>query len=298
MKKGEKIRGFSLFELLMASILSSLLMGILLQGYLTTKKFYKTQTKLVDLNENLRFADFIFWQTIMQAGFAGCRKACDLDLKNHLENYAAYRDLRFGIRGYHSDHPPPRLLKNKNHLVSGADIIVVGKASSEATALLSSAAVGTRAIRVEANPITEGKHIVLIADCKNADLIYSKSEGAEIISFETKLAHEYAERNTEVRIFEEAIFFVREHPGEKRLPSLYFCTNSDDGRIDELIPNVSDMKVSYGVDIQGRHVYRSAKEIVDVKVWDTVSEVIIDLKMHGRSSPIQKSIYVRLRNGH
>jgi hypothetical protein len=293
MKYIKQANGFSLLELLIAVFLGTLLLGVLLQSYLGAKKIYRTQSDLADLSENMRFADFILWQSITQAGFAGCRRASELDLINHVKD-EKYAGLFFGVRGYDSVYLPSYL---KGDIVKGTDVIVIGKASSQVVSILENVAKGTDSILVEQNPTTESKHLLLISNCENADLFYSKGRRKKEIVSNASLAHAYNKKNAEIRFFEEVTFFIK-YPSDKKnrpIPGLYFCINR--GRADELISNVSDMQVSYGINVSGSHQYLKAKKIVDLKLWDKILDVRIDLTMHNKLklSTKQKRIYIKLR---
>lgn len=294
MSIGKQMSGFSLLELLLAAFLGVSLLGTVLQSYLGVKSIYRAQSDLANLSENMRFVDFILWQSIAQAGFAGWRRVAELDLNNSIKR-EEYDNPFFGIRGYDSANPPFYL---NSSVVAGTDVIVIGKASSEATPVLNSVPKGARSILVERNLTTESKHFLLISDGENADLFSSKGQKKKIINLSplsASLAHDYRKGNAEVRLFEEMIFFIK-YPSDKKersLPGLYLCFNR--GHVEELISDVSDMQVSYGVDIGGSHNYLKAKEIVKPELWDKVSDVRIDLTMHGKLLTKQKRIYIKLR---
>jgi hypothetical protein len=282
------ISGFSLLEVLVTAFLGALLLETILQSYLGAKNIYRAQNDLVSLSENIRTAEFILWQNIMQAGFVGCRKVSELNLSNHIQ--VQYTAMEFGIRGYNSFHLPAYLL-NK-HIVTGTDIIVIGKASSHAVSILDNVKKGSFSLSVAVNFVTKSKHILLISDCENADLFDVEGQKTGAIIAKTPLAHNYEWKKAQVRLFEELTFFIGRHSDRKNhpLPSLYFCTNR--GYAEELISDVSDMKIYYGVIVNGSYQYLRAKSIT---AWDKVLSVIIDLKMHNNKLVKHQRIYVKLR---
>jgi hypothetical protein len=275
------VNGFSLLEVLVAAFLGMLLLEAILQSYLSAKNVYRAQNELTSLSENIRTAEFILWQNIMQAGFAGCRKVSELNLSNHVQ--VKYTAMGFGIRGYNSFYLPNYLL-NK-HIVVGTDVIVIGKASSHAVSILKDVKKGAFSLPVAVSSVTKSKHILLISDCKNADLFDTEMA-------KTFLAHDYQQEKTQVRLFEELAFFIGRHSDRKNhpLPSLYICTNR--GYAEELVSDVSDMKIYYGANVNGSYQYLRAPNIV---AWDKVLGVIIDLKMHSNKLVKHRRIYVKLR---
>jgi len=287
-KNSNNYYGFSLLELLIVAVLGLLLLEIVWQSYLSAKKIYHAQNDLAYLSENMRFADFVLWQNIMQAGFAGCRKISELNLSNHT-------GMIVGIRGYSSTHLPDYLFDSD--IIKGTDIIVIGKASADSTSILDNVKRGITSFLVEKNPTTEGNRFLLISDCKNADLFEAKNWGVKKVFSGVELSNFYTRTNAEVRLFEELIFFISntDRMDEKKRPihSLYFSINRH--RKQELIADVTDMQVNYGVDSNGSYKYLKARDIIDHKLWDRVSDVVIDLKMHSNLLSKHKRLYIKLR---
>src|SRR3972149_9050090 len=114
-----KSRGFSLLEILIATVLGLLLIEIVLQNYQSAKNIYRVQTELAYLGENVRFADFFLWQNITQAGFAGCRNISALNLTNHTQKH--FKEIN-DIQGYDSKNLPNYL---KGKVLNGTDVIVI-----------------------------------------------------------------------------------------------------------------------------------------------------------------------------
>jgi len=65
-------KGFSLVELLIASTLGLMLMGALIEVYLSTKNTLQAQEALSHIQENARYAIYILNQKIRMAGFSNC----------------------------------------------------------------------------------------------------------------------------------------------------------------------------------------------------------------------------------
>lgn len=270
-------RGFSLIEILVALALSSLLIIVVSKNYLSAKNIYHAQTEITYLNENIRFADFVLWQSITQAGFAGCLKKTDFGIAK-------------AIYGYDGGSNLPGYLAGK--VVKGTDVIVIAKASADVTILVSDISVGARSFKVMQNPATEGNKFLLIADCENGELLQAEDHRSNTIHAKSAMAHSYSARTAEVRRFEELTFFVSNtqwlDERKQRISSLYFSLNQ--GHKQELVPGVGGMQIYYVVN--GKHL--KAHEVSNANLWDAVSSVIIELKMQGRLA-LTKRFYIKLR---
>ncbi|MBU0743976.1 MAG: hypothetical protein KKE11_01200, partial [Gammaproteobacteria bacterium] len=141
-KKQNNCKGFSIIEILLCAALGLLLFEAVLQSYLNAKYLYQVQNDLAQINENIRFADFVLWQTIMQSGYAGCRKLSKLDLYE-------LNGRCFGVRGYESSSVPDHL-KNK-HIVSSTDVVVITKASVANVPIADDVFAGAISFKIEGN---------------------------------------------------------------------------------------------------------------------------------------------------
>ncbi len=301
MKLTEKTRGFSLFEFLVATFLSMFLLVILWQSYLSAKNVYRMQKGLVELSENMRFAEFILWQGITQAGFAGCRSIVQPNFSNQVKSKS---NLFFGIRGYDSFNVPDYILKSQ--VVEGTDVIVIGKASSRATVLANdirknakNANEETCSFQVKNQLVSGGEHVLLISDCEKADLFDATvSHDQKKITTDAKLVNKYSRETAEIRSFEEMTFFIK-NPSDKEghpNPGLYLGVTR--GRVDELVPNVINMQVSYSFGGSSDSDYVKANSI-NANEWHRVARVRIELTMHTNlklaQSSKQKRIDIKLR---
>jgi type IV pilus assembly protein PilW len=285
--------GFTLIEVLLASVMGLALIGVVLQNYLSTKNIYRVQTKIASLSENIRFTNFFLQQNIMHAGFTGCRKISELNLSNHIGEDAWRFDV---IRGHNSEQLPNYLL---GKVASGTDVIVISKANSDITKLTADAQMGAASIRVGKNPATQFNRYLLISDCDNADLFIADNWSGSVITTKNKLNHSYQVGKAQVGRFEELSFFIsktrRVTAKNKSIYSVYFSVNR--GKKQELIPEVADMQIVYGIEDRGRvDRYLKSAEIDALSLWDRVLSVVITLKPQSQLLALDKwKIYIKLR---
>ena len=291
--------GFTLLEFLIASFIGLALVEVILQNYLSAKKIYKVQNEVAHLSEDIRFAGSFLQQSIMQAGFAGCRRISELNLVNHTKNYKYNRidfEVADVIHGYDSNSAQilPDLAGN---VISGTDVIVITKTKSESTTLTANINVGDTSISVKKNPATKGNRFLLISDYNNADLFIAKKPTGTTIEIESTLKHSYETNNTKVRQLERIAFFISEVSYHKHTYSLYFLVNH--GEKQELIPEISNMQIDYGVAVQGENKvteHLKAAEITNRNLWDKVLSVVITLTPQDRLPGLKPwKIYIKLR---
>lgn len=289
--------GFTLLEALLASAISLVLLGAILQNYLSAKKIYKVQNEIACLSEDIRFANFYLPQSIMQAGFAGCRRISELELTNHTDINFTTEDV---IHGYDSNSAQNLSYLVKQKIISGTDVVVITKANSGITNVTNIAGHGTL-IEVEENPATEGNRFLLLSDCKNADLFIAESDKSKTIKFKNKTHHTYSASKTYLARVERIAFFISKvsypTPQNKPIYSLYFLINS--GEKQELIPEISNMQIIYGVDTQKQGQvteHLKAAEITNRGLWSKVLSVMIILTPQNKFlTSKQWKIYIKLR---
>jgi len=290
----KKHQGFSLLEILIATALGLWLLAIVMQNYLLGKNIYGKAEDLAVLSENIRFADFVLWQNITQAGFSGCKRLTELNVSNHLSS--KLMEIK-NIRGY-SYRQAPKSLSSK--VILGNDIIVISKVATEVWYLTVDIKKGTKSFDIDQKINSKRNRWLMISDCVNADLFEINKHHSKTIRFNTPLQHQYKKKNTEVRFFEEIAFFIsntgRKDNKNNPILGLYFSING--GNKSEIISNVSDMKVYYGIDLNNQGTidkYYSAAEVSDIKLWDKVLSVVITLTFHSGYFSRQKSLYIKLR---
>lgn len=105
------LRGFSLIEILISTVLGLILLAGLTQIYLSLKSTYQLQHGLNTIQETGRFVTYFLNQNIRLAGYADCQNSNQL---------VAQADA---IHGYNSNAIPGFLAAN--HVVKGTDIIVI-----------------------------------------------------------------------------------------------------------------------------------------------------------------------------
>lgn len=293
--------GFTLLEVLIASVLGLALIEMILQNYSSAKKIYRVQNEITHLSEDIRFANYFLQKNIMHAGFAGCRRISELKPTNHTDIKFEVSDV---VRGYDSNSTQmlADLPELKGKVIPGTDVIVITKANTGITKIVKDIANNETSIKVEENPATETNRFLLISDCKKADLFIAKNwKGEKIIKFEDELKHPYLQNETFVSQVERIAFFISKidyySPQKPPVYSLYYLINH--GYKQELIPEISNMQIEYGVDVRGNNKVTEilkAAEITNRNLWNRVLSVAITLTPQNRLPGLKPwKIYIKLR---
>ena len=151
----KKYIGFSLIELMLALIISTLVFSVLLTVYISAKKNFIFQTSLNTIQENARLSIEILTTEIRKAGYIGCGKlTADFPLKNT----TAY------------------LINDKNKIMIRPHDLTVRHASTQHANVIHQT---LSAVSVTRNPDFSVNDILIISNCMMAEIFIVK----EIIIF-------------------------------------------------------------------------------------------------------------------
>ncbi|MGH8373254.1 MAG: PilW family protein [Gammaproteobacteria bacterium] len=188
------------------------------------------------------------------------------------------------VDGSNSDwtpNPPSSLFDKLSYIIPGSDILVVHEASASqydiepnppgSTNYTQSSASGIPVASTYAATFSVGQ-LGIIADCKNADVfkVTDTGSGAGPIKYASTLSRSYGQ-GSQIASMQTYVFYIGQSPTDKS-PALYqvsFDTSGANagqlGSPVELVPDIENMQVLYGVDTSSDKV---ANQYVDA---DTVS---------------------------
>jgi type IV pilus assembly protein PilW len=269
----EKNQGFSLLEILLVIILGTMLLLGLTRIYLSMNNSHCHQVSMARLQENGRAASTILAKGIHTAGYFGC----------------ASRSIQGGVEGYNSANLPD-FLRNKN-IAKNTDVIVIQKADSNITHLTKDASFSTQSISVESNPTSVNNLWLSISDCTASNIFQADSYVSQNIHLNRPVNHVFKKRDTEVAAFTEVAYFISES-------TLYSLTNGNrnpDAHKQAIVSGVKDMKIVYGVDLDGDGVVDIYYSADKVTAWNKVRSVEIVLQLEDGKEQKQWRTYVALR---
>ncbi|MDN5850751.1 MAG: PilW family protein [Nitrococcus sp.] len=248
--------GFSLVEIMVALTLSLLLLGAVLQVFMSAKASYRMNEGLARLQETGRFAANILAGDIRMAGYQGCMTL------DKIEPNVIVEDPPNDLNLYDSAH----ILLGENDLaatntlgaVTGSDSLTIRGASAVNAHLTGNMDSDNANIQIDGNPAGfEADDILMITDCADADIFratnVSNPDGKITIAHASgntvnRLSKAY-QSDAQVMAFESTTYYVadsnRDNEAGDPIYSLYVQQLGDTV---ELVAGVENMQVLYGVD--------------------------------------------------
>lgn len=260
-----KQAGMTLVEIMISLLIGAILLGGVLQIFLSTKQTYRMQEGLSRLQENARFAMEFLTFDIRMAGYQGCPSINTLS-PNIIAN-----------------PPPTFLVSNQFVAVNGANDIAANW-STNACGAANECIAGTDTISImlgencggqltgNMNAVNANIQInaantcnisagdaVLISDCKSADLFRatnaSSGSGTQTIAHSSSnntsnfLSTAY-QQDAEIFSFRSTTYYLRSGAGGQ--PALWRLDNSRPVAAGtnpiELVEGIDDMQITHGLD--------------------------------------------------
>jgi len=307
--------GFTLVELMVAMVVGLILMAGVLQIYLSSKQSDRVLTAEARMQENGRFAMHFLVHDLRMAGYMGCASI------NHLTPNVIAKPaptMSFSsaniIRGFTytagSTWPSGYTVSavtNGNgapaNIVPGTSVIAVEFGSSDGANLTGNVDPVNSNMQVTSNAgnWAQGSY-VLVTDCASADLFRStdtpkpNSLGGVTLSYgkgtyntTNRLSRNYG-RNAQTMSYESNTYYIGYDSNDpdpdnpKGRPALYRM--DIEGNTQELVDNVQDINVLYGVDTtsdQSANEYLTAAQVNAANEWSNVVSVRLDLLMASNS---------------
>ncbi|WP_417447430.1 MULTISPECIES: PilW family protein [Gammaproteobacteria] len=255
--------GLSLIELMVAMLISLILLGGVLQVFLSSKDMYRTNTAIARVQEAGRFAtDFIAFD-VRQAGYKGeCLSdpLIQLDLATATIDQKNAYSTTPAIQGW--DNSKPVFFESSDKLRPNTDAFIV-KYAGDGTEFESKGnnKVGGGNLGVEGETGTYSGQIVLVANSTGCDIFQNTNNG-NASTFQTNgnnetpgntgtgMSQAYNGKFT-AHVLRSHTYFIRDNAAEGRLPSLVRKVLSPSKADEELVDGIIDMQVTYGLDKDG-----------------------------------------------
>ncbi len=279
-----KEKGLTLVELMVAMVIGLVLVGGVIQIFVSNKQAYRVQEAMSRVQENGRFAIEIFSRNTRMAGFTGCG-SLDVVEPNVIANNppAGGFSASNAVFGYEYDGSAwtPAFAAPPANVVANTDVITINRGDDCGAYLLGNMTADNANIQL--NPgnscgFTAGD-IIIISDCVSTDVFRATnvSAGASKIT----IAHANSQNTTnrlskaygaDARIHKLSSYdyYIRENPAGE--PALYIREN---GAVSELVEGTEDLQILYGEDTTDD---KSADQYVDadavaVSDWNNISGV-------------------------
>jgi type IV pilus assembly protein PilW len=295
-----RVRGFTLTELLIATTIGLIVLGAVAQVFATSRTTYKITEGLSRLQENARFGmHFLTWD-IRMAGYMGCLQK-STTVTNHLNSPADYATnfvLGQFVNGHGytgsgsslTDWTPalPAAYFAAGEIVPGTDVLVVRRASDQGHRVLPPyMPTPSAALHIEPDNGLSVNDIVLVADCRSADLFqltgptdpgltgtlnHNTGTVSQGPGNATQDLSKTYEGDAEILRLITNVYYIGRRNNDPANPPALFRKELDDGVVvtQELVSGVDNMQVYYGEDSDSdgiANVYGTADQVVD---WSTV----------------------------
>jgi len=214
-------KGFNLIEIMVAVAISAVLIGGILQIFLSNKQTYRTLSAMSELQENARFALVLLGKSIRGADNWGCIS------DRSLVNGASYTR---GIDGQDGT--------TDSIILSGAFNSPVDIITAKSNVVNVASANGLKVAQD-----------VIVGDCRSAQINTIAAISGSQITLSTALNRDYAADATIQPVRRIAYSIAT---GANGLPALMY--DDGDGFLYELINGVENMQISYGEDTDGDRV--------------------------------------------
>jgi len=269
--------GLSLIELMVALAVSAILLLGVTTVYTASKRSYQVTDEFAGLQENARFALNVLTRNIRMAGFTGCGNLEFMEVNNNVKkdkeidsDYDFTDDLL--IVGYAASDTWPN---KPTDILDGTNAITIRKGSACSAALTGTMPNKNSAIETSGTCDFQKGEILLITDCETADIFEKTNTAEDKQENNGDLSKAYGS-DAFVYKFEHLIYYIQNNTEGK--PSLY--QKLVGGAETELVPNVEDMVLNYGIDTDGNNSIneiRSSAAAVPAADWSKVINVYVRL---------------------
>jgi type IV pilus assembly protein PilW len=253
--------GLSLIELMVAMLISLILLGGVLQVFLSSKDIYRTNTAVARVQEAGRFATEFMAFDVRQAGYKG---ECLSQPFSHLDLASQNIDIKNAysttpaIQGW--DNKKPVFFSNTETTLADTDSFIV-KYAGEGLEFEANGTNNTNAqsLTVDASTSAYAGQIILLANSTGCDL-FQNTNNQNANSFQKAGGNAVPGNNNQnwsqsynghmtAHVLRSHTYFIRENNG--RLPSLWRQALSPNKSVEELVEGIIEMQVLYGLDFDG-----------------------------------------------
>lgn len=262
--------GLSLVELMIAMLLGLLLIGGVLQVFLSSKQTFSSNTALSRVQENGRFAVTLLTYDLRNAGYKG-------ECVSVLNNLTGLTDARYtldvALQGWESAQSIPNWFSGTRR--SGTDAILVKHAAAASGAIPSAASTTSSISTTAQTGIPQGTLLVL-SDPIGCDLFRNNSAASSsAVSVDgASFGHTYPS-TSDILKFESTLYFINNNPAGS--PSLYRIRYNSGATAEEVAEGIQDLQIKYAVGNVNGAVSGEYVDASSVSDWSKVVSAQITL---------------------
>lgn len=297
-RSNSRQRGLTLVELLIALTIGLFVVGAIGALYVNTRNGFSYANEVARIQEVGRFALETMNRDIRMAGYNGCSRS--VATSNIITNGSSspLLDIATPIRGYEGGVDTlPSALSGAGAL-SGTDVLVLMGGSGSGEMVVKSHDPALAQIETLGHSVKPGE-LLMVTDCSKASMFQASAVAANYIehnaggspgncskflgvtcpSSGAAASYVYKPGSSMMRVFSNAYFIADSvsNPGTRSLYAMALEGTNGTSTKRELLNNVEDMQISYGVDGDGNGTADSYVTASGVTNWSNVISVKIGL---------------------
>lgn len=287
-------RGFGLVELMVALVLGLLLVAAAIQVFLSVRATQQYNQALAEVQDGARFAMHQLTHDLRLAGYSGCPAVASrapsvvagspYGTVRVIAQSAVDQDIRGADLGTDALMAPEDRLPGT--AAADSDAIRLAYMRDYGVRVTGPAAALSATLKVNGNPGNwEAEDLLLVTDCRQADLFAATSVSASASGPWINIAHasNHNSDNKLSKIYDSgarvlepyaAVYYVRDDGGGLFRKS-YFARSDAQAVIQEMVPGISRLSIRYGVDTDGDRrpdAYRAAGAVAAAQ-WPRIVAV-------------------------
>jgi type IV pilus assembly protein PilW len=268
--------GLSLVELMVAMTIGLLITAAIGYIYLGSRQTFRTVDDFSRIQENYRYALDQIGVDVRNAGFSGCVNVSVNPAPGVPAGVLApaAHVLRQSIQGYPGGAVWPGPAPAPANYVANTEVLRIVASSGQGTNVTAPMAGAATAIAIADNPagFAVGSALV-ISDCTHADVFDAGAVGGTTSVTPAATLQKPYSTGAEVYPLVDTVYFIGNNVAGN--PSLYRRQNNSP--VEELVENVENMVLRYGVDTTNDFAVDSYQAVAGVADWQQVVSTRVNL---------------------
>jgi type IV pilus assembly protein PilW len=304
-----KSRGFGLVELMIAITIGLILLGGIGYVYLGSRQTFRTQDDFSRIQENVRYAMDQVGMDVRMAGYAGCVNLASIDPANPsaipvnvVANGAPTVGLDQAMRGYDGSATWPAPGTAPANWVPNTSVFVITRASEAGVNVTGNTTPSNANLQITGNPAGfEAEEALLVSDCRSADLFRAVNVSGGTVTISTGISNcsnigmacntqpflgaSYGNDAEVFRMISNTYFIGTNIAGN---PALY--RRSLDGNAEEMVDNVENIVMRFGIDTDNDFVVNSYVSAGAVTDWRQVMTARLSMVFRSNSNNVATQV--------
>lgn len=295
--------GISLIELMIAMVLGLLIIAGVIHFFASSQQIYRMQEAMSRIQESGRYATDMLSRNIRQAGYkGGCGKSIEINNlldETHDDYDETIHTLGVGIEGW-DNASPSKYTDEMTGYVAKTDVILV-KSAATLSGLTADGNTPSNAASIallQSNSGVAQGQIIMVAEDDSCDLFQNlANDKADVITraagntnssvpgnkspaADYPFSKSYSD-TMRIMLFTSDLYYLGVSDADSNITALrrirYSNTGSGSGQDQELVDNITDMQIRYGVDSNGNKRVNAYVTANNVDNWDEVIAVRVSL---------------------